>query len=40
MGMKVRPLGALQTQTIKFIISVIFYIKSATVKIICPRTTE
>ena len=40
MGMNVRPLGALQPQAIKFIISVIFYVKSATVQIICPRATE
>ena len=40
MGMNVRPLEALQPQTIIFIISIIFYIKSATVKGICPRATE
>ena len=40
MGINVRPLRALQPQTITFIISVIFYIKSATVKIIFPRSRE
>ena len=40
MGMNVRPLGALQPQTIILIVSANFYIKSATVKIICPRATE
>ena len=40
MGMNVRPLGALQPQTITFIIPVIFYTKSDTVQIICPLATE